>query len=228
MRRVIALYDSSVGKKLWMAVTGVFLFGFTLLHMLGNLKAFQGREAFDAYAEFIRAAGYPVLPHNGLLWALRLALVVAVTVHIVAAVQLWRLSKDARSVGYTKLRPQTFSYASRTMRWGGAIVLAFVVYHLLHMTTGTVHPDFVAGSAYNNLVIGFQSIPVTAFYLVSVGALCVHLYHGLWSAVATAGVENPRIERVRRPIAAALAWGLFLGYALVPLSVLAGVVRLEG
>ncbi|MEX1259091.1 MAG: succinate dehydrogenase cytochrome b subunit [Gemmatimonadota bacterium] len=228
MHRVIALYGSSVGKKLWMAVTGVFLFGFTLLHMLGNLKAFHGREAFDAYAEFIREVGYPLLPHYGLLWTLRLALLAAVTVHVVAATQLWRQSKGARTHGYTKLQPQTFSYASRTMRFGGVIVLAFVGYHLLHMTTGTVHPDFVAGSAYNNLVIGFQSYPVAAFYLIAVGALCVHLYHGIWSAFATAGIENPRIERVRRPIAAVLAWGLFLGYALVPLSVLAGVVNLEG
>jgi succinate dehydrogenase / fumarate reductase cytochrome b subunit len=111
------------------------------------------------------------------------------------------------------------------MRWGGVIILAFVVYHLLHLTTGTVHPDFEAGSVYDNLVIGFRSVPVTAAYLVAVGALGFHLYHGIWSAFATAGVENPRIERVRRPLAAVLALGIFLGFAIVPLAVLAGVLR---
>jgi len=114
------------------------------------------------------------------------------------------------------------------MRWGGVIVFAFVIYHLLHLTTGTVHPDFVAGSAYNNLVIGFQSLPVTIFYLIAVAALSFHLYHGIWSAFATAGIQNPRVERVRRPIATVLSWALFLGYAVVPLAVLAGFVTLEG
>jgi succinate dehydrogenase / fumarate reductase cytochrome b subunit len=196
--------------------------------MLGNLKAFQGQEAFDSYAEFIREVGYPLVPHDGVLWGLRVTLFLSVVVHIVAATQLWRQSRNARSLGYTKLHPQTFTYASRTMRWGGAIVFAFVIYHLLHMTTGTVHPDFVGGSAYNNLVIGFQSAPVAAFYIVSVGALSLHLYHGLWSVFATLGVENPRLERIRRPTTAIFAWGLFLGYALVPLSVLAGILGLEG
>jgi succinate dehydrogenase / fumarate reductase cytochrome b subunit len=208
-----------------MAASGAVLFAYVLLHMLGNLKTFQGREAFDGYAHFLREVGTPLVPHSGLLWGVRLALLAAVTVHVVAAYQLWRQSRSARDVGYTKLHPQTFSYASRTMRWGGVIILAFVVYHLLHLTTGTVHPDFEAGSVYDNLVIGFRSVPVTAAYLVAVGALGFHLYHGIWSAFATAGVENPRIERVRRPLAAVLALGIFLGFAIVPLAVLAGVLR---
>ncbi len=226
MHRLTRLHASSVGKKIWMALSGVLLFGFVLGHMLGNLKAFQGREALDGYAVFLRELGYPVLPEYGFLWIARIGLLLIVAVHILSAWQLWSQSRSARTVGYRKLDSQVFSYASRTMRWGGVLVLVFVVYHLLHMTTGTAHPDFEYGSVYDNLVIGFRSLPVVAFYLAAVGALSLHLYHGLWSAFATVGIENPRIERVRRPLAAAIAWGMFLGYAVVPLAVLIRIIDL--
>jgi succinate dehydrogenase / fumarate reductase cytochrome b subunit len=226
MHRLKLLQDSSVLRKVWMAVTGALLFGFVLTHMLGNLKAFQGREAFDGYALFLRELGYPVFPESGVLWILRLALLAAVSVHIFAAYKLWKQSRSARSHGYGKSHSQVVSYASRTMRWGGIIILAFVIFHLLHMTTGTAHPDFEYGSVYNNLVIGFQSVPVVAFYLLAVGALSFHLYHGIWSVFTTLGVENRRIDRLRRPLAAVIAWGMFLGYAIVPLAVLTRFLEL--
>jgi len=209
-----------------MALSGVLLFGFVFAHMLGNLKAFQGREALDGYAEFLRSIGYPVLPEYGLLWIARIGLLAVVAVHIVAAFRLWQQSRSARRQPYRKVESQVFSYASRTMRWGGVIILVFVIYHLLHMTTGSVHPDFEYGSVYDNLVIGFQSAYVVGFYLVATGALSMHLYHGIWSAFASVGVENPRIERLRRPLAAAIAWGMFIGYAVVPLAVLTGFIEL--
>lgn len=223
MRRVMTLYRSSVGKKVMMAVSGIVLFGFVVGHMLGNLKFFEGAEALDSYALFLREVGYPLVPEYGALWGFRLLLLGAVGIHIVAAVQLWGQSRKARGRGYRKAESMVFSYASRTMRWGGVIIAAFVVYHLLHMTTGDVHPDFEYGSVYHNLVAGFQSPLVAGFYLVAVGALCLHLYHGLWSVFSTLGVQNRRIDRVRRPLAAILSVGLFLGYALVPLAILAGV-----
>jgi len=226
MRRLTHLHDSSVGRKVWMALTGVLLFGFVFAHMLGNLKAFQGREALDGYAEFLRALGYPVLPEYGILWIARIGLLAVVLVHIAAAFRLWQQSRSARSQPYRKLESQVFSYASRTMRWGGVIILVFVVYHLLHMTTGTAHPDFEYGSVYDNLVIGFQSLPVVGIYLVATAALSLHLYHGIWSAFATFGVENPLIERIRRPLAAVIAWGMFIGYAVVPLAVLTRFIDL--
>ncbi|MEX0935700.1 MAG: succinate dehydrogenase cytochrome b subunit [Gemmatimonadota bacterium] len=226
MRRVQALYHSSVGKKVAMASSGVILFGYVLMHMLGNLKAFQGREALDGYAEFLRQAGYPLIPENGLLWFVRILLLGAVGLHILAAWQLWRRSSGARSHGYRKNDSQVFNYASRTMRWGGVIIVAFVIYHLLHLTTGSVHPDFEHGSVYDNLVIGFQSIPVAGFYLIAVGALSLHLHHGLWSAFATFGVENARIDRIRRPLAAGIAIAMFVGYATVPIAVLSGLLSL--
>lgn len=209
-----------------MAVSGAVLLGFVILHMLGNLKVFEGAETFDAYGAFLRELGYPLLPHYSALWVVRGVLLAAVGVHLVAAVQLWAQSRSARRRGYTKSESQVFSYASRTMRWGGVIILLFVVYHLLHMTTGTVHPDFEYGSIYANLVIAFSSVPVTAFYLLAVGALSVHLYHGLWSAFSSLGVENPKVDRWRRPVAGTIAVLLFAGYASVPVAVLAGLLTL--
>jgi succinate dehydrogenase / fumarate reductase, cytochrome b subunit len=231
MRRVVTLYRSSVGKKALMAVSGILLILFVIGHMLGNLKAFQstgpsGVHPLDEYGVFLRGLGYPIVPEYGVLWVARIVLLLAVGAHIVAAVQLWRQSRAARETGYRKEISQVFSYASRTMRWGGVIVLLFVIYHILHFTTGDVHPQFEYGSVYANLVIGFQQLPVALFYLVAVGALSLHLYHGLWSAFATLGVENLRVQRLRRPLAAAVAVGLFVGYAVVPVAVMAGILTL--
>jgi succinate dehydrogenase / fumarate reductase, cytochrome b subunit len=229
MRRVTTLYSYSVGKKFWMAVSGLILFGFVVGHMLGNLKAFQphdgsGSHPLDVYGQFLREFGYPLFPEYGVLWLARIALLAAVLVHIAAAVQLWRSSRQARGRGYHRETSQVFSYASRTMRWGGVIIAAFVVYHLLHFTTGHAHPDFEYGRVYDNLVIGFQNPLVVGVYLVAVGALCLHLYHGLWSIFSTLGVQNRRIDRIRRPLAAVFSVGLFVGYAVVPLAVVVGIL----
>ena len=224
MYRVVSLYRSSVGKKILMALTGAFLFGFVVLHMLGNLKVFAGEESFDAYAEFIRAVGYPAVPHSGVLWALRLALLFAVSVHIVAAFQTWSQSRSARTQGYRKLDDLSFSYASRTMRWGGVIIALFIVYHLLHFTTGQAHPDFLPGRAYHNFVIGFQSPLVLGFYLIAQAALCLHLYHGLWSAMQTLGANHPRYNALRRPAALAIALAIFTGFVIPPVLVFTGFI----
>jgi succinate dehydrogenase / fumarate reductase, cytochrome b subunit len=226
MRKALTLYRTSVGKKVLMALSGALLTGFVLAHMVGNLKMFQGAEAMDGYAVFLKTAGYPLLPEYGLLWIARIALLGAVGVHAVAAFQLWRLSRSARPAGYRKEQSQVFSYASRTMRWGGVIILLFVVFHLLHFTVGSAHPDFEYGAVYQNVVLGFQSVPVALFYLLAVGSLALHLYHGLWSLFSTLGVQNPRVQRIRRPLAAGLSVALFVGYASVPVAVLAGILTL--
>jgi succinate dehydrogenase / fumarate reductase, cytochrome b subunit len=231
MSRVLTLYRSSVGKKAIMAVSGILLIGFVIGHMLGNLKVFQspgasGVHPLDEYGVFLRGLGYPIVPEYGVLWVARILLLGAVGVHMVAAFQLWQKSRQARAKGYKKETSQVFSYASRTMRWGGVIILLFVIYHILHFTTGSVHPDFEYGSVYANLVVGFQSVPVALFYVVAVGALCLHLYHGLWSVFSTLGVQNPRVNRIRRPLAAAVAVGLFVGYAIVPVAVLTRILTL--
>jgi succinate dehydrogenase / fumarate reductase cytochrome b subunit len=112
------------------------------------------------------------------------------------------------------------------MRWGGIIILLFIVFHLLHLTTGTVHPAFGHDSPYDNLVRGFQSLPVVAFYLLAVGALALHLYHGVWSAFTTLGNENVRVQRVRRPLAALSAVAIFAGYAVIPIAILLGIITI--
>ena len=192
MQRVVTLYQSTVGKKVMMAVSGVVLFGFVLAHMIGNLKMLGGMgsdgvAAMDTYAEFLRDFGYPLLPHEGLLWIARLVLLGAVLVHIVAAVQLTQRSRAARGGSpYKKQASLSFSYASRTMRWGGVILALFIIYHILHFTTGQAYgalegAAFVKGEVYRNYVrlrtnydprtpaesLGFTHRPFTAQEVLS-------------------------------------------------------------
>jgi succinate dehydrogenase / fumarate reductase cytochrome b subunit len=224
MNRVASLYRSSVGKKILMGATGALLFAFVLAHMVGNLKIFFGEESFDAYAEWIRTIGYPALPHSGFLWVQRIVLLGAVLVHITAAFQTWAQSRSARTRGYGKFEDLSFSYASRTMRWGGVIIGLFIVYHILHFTTGQAHPDFIPGRAYHNFVIGFQSPLVLGLYLLAQTALCLHLYHGLWSATQTLGASHPRYNAMRRPLALGTALAIFVGFSIPPVLVFTGFI----
>ena len=166
------LYRSTIGKKVIMAVTGLIMVGFVVVHMLGNLQAFQGPERINAYSAFLHSTGE-------LLWVARTVLLVAVILHIDAAVQLTRIAHAARPLPYAERRPQVSTLASRTMRWGGVVLVAFIVFHILHMTTGTVHPSFAAGDVYHNLVTGLRVWPVAIFYLLAMAALGLHLYHGV-------------------------------------------------
>lgn len=221
-----ALWSSSVGKKILMAVSGVVLYGFVFVHMLGNLKVYQGREAFNHYAEGLRTIGAPFFARGQLLWLARIILLAALIVHVVAVVQLYRRSFAARKHSYKKFDGLEFSYASRTMLWGGVLLLVYVVYHLLHMTFGTVHPDFVPGDAYNNFVVGFQQWPASLAYIVAMIPLGLHLYHGFWSMLQTLGANNPKYNRMRRPIAFTLAALIVLLNISFPVSVLLGWVTL--
>lgn len=225
MGRALALYRSSVGKKIAMAVTGAILLGFVVVHMLGNLKVFQGAAKFNEYAAGLRTLGAPLLGTGQALWIARIVLLVAVLIHIGAAFQLVRQSRAARQHGYAKYdNSMVFSYASRTMVWGGIIVLAFVVYHLLHLTLGTAHPDFMPHNAYHNFVIGFQQWPVALFYILAMIPLGLHIYHGMWSALQTLGANNPKYNRFRRPIALGTALLVVVGNISFPVAVLAGIV----
>jgi succinate dehydrogenase / fumarate reductase cytochrome b subunit len=223
--RTLTLWDSTVGKKIMMAVTGVILIGFVIVHMIGNLKVYQGADAFNHYAEGLRTLGEPFFGYGQLLWILRIILLAAVIIHIVAAVQLVLHSRKARAIGYRKYdSDMVFSYASRTMTWGGLIILGFVIYHLLHLTFGSAHPDFIPGDAYHNLVAGFRSWPVSIAYVLAMIPLGFHLYHGFWSMLQTLGASNPKVNRIRRPIAAVLALVVVLGNISFPVAVLTGVV----
>lgn len=225
MRRVVHFYRSTVGKKVAMAASGAVLFFWIIAHMLGNLKTFQGPEHINAYAEGLRTFGEPFFGQGQVLWLVRLVLIACVAIHVLAALQLWLVSRAARPVAYHHPPHLELSYASRTLRWGGVILFLYVAYHLMHLTLGTAHPDFRPGDVYHNLVTGFRSWPVAGVYVLAVGALGLHLYHGVWSALQTLGLNHPRYNRYRRVLAAVVAVGLFLGFVSVPVAVLAGVLR---
>ena len=223
MRRVAALYRSSVGKKILMAFTGFIWFGFLVGHMAGNLKAFQGAAVFDEYAHHLRVLGEPILPEMSFLWAFRIFILLAFVVHALLAWQTSNQSWAARSTDYKKRENLNFSFASGLMRWGGVLILVFVVFHILHMTTGTVHPSFAAGEAHANLVSGLQNPLVAGFYVLAMVAICFHLYHGLWSLFQTFGANHPKYAGYRRPFAVIMAMVIFFGFISIPVSVLAGV-----
>jgi succinate dehydrogenase / fumarate reductase cytochrome b subunit len=225
MDRVTSLPGSSVGKKILMAVTGLVLVLFVLGHLFGNLKVFFGPEKFNAYAEGLRTLGAPIFGHGQFLWIARIALLACLGVHLWSAWATTRQSWAARKLRYAKNDDLSFSYASRTMRWGGVILLAFVAYHLMHLTWGNVHPDFDPGDPYHNFVEGFRRWPAALAYIVAMVPLALHLYHGVWSATQTLALTNARVEPYRRPFAAAVAILIGAGNISLPLAVLAGVVK---
>jgi succinate dehydrogenase / fumarate reductase cytochrome b subunit len=225
---MLTLWRSTIGKKAVMAVTGVVLVGFVLAHMAGNLKIYQGEAKFNTYALWLREMGAPLFGPSQALWVARLVLLAAVLLHVVAAVQLTRLSRAARPVAYARRQALAATYASRTMRWGGVIIALFVVYHLLHFTLGAVGyapGEFEHLSVYRNVVRGFSVWYVSAFYVAAMAALGLHLHHGVWSLVQTLGAARATQGRGCRVLAAAIAWVVVLGNVSVPLAVLAGLVR---
>ena len=225
MNRVVALYRSAIFKKAVMAITGLILFGFVVSHMVGNLKMFQGAEKINDYAEFLREFGQPVLPYKGLLWILRIGLLGAGALHIWSAVALTLENRRARPKSYAQLKPVQMDYASRTMRYSGFIVAAYVIYHLLHLTTGQAHSDFVYGDVYGNVVAAFQNPLIAVIYIVANILLAFHLYHGLWSMFQSLGIDHPAIKSFRRPFAATFAVVICLGFIAIPLSVVTGLVQ---
>lgn len=225
MRGVESPYRTTVGKKVAMAVSGALFVLFVIGHMLGNLKVYMGPVAFNAYAEGLREFGHPFLARGQFLWIVRVLLIASLVVHVVAALQLTRTSRAARRIGYRKHEAMEFSYASRTMRWGGVLLLAFVVYHLMHFTWGNAHPDFVRGDAYHNFVAGFGVWQVSVVYMVAMIVLGLHLYHGIWSSFQTLGLNGRGFNRIRRPLAAGTALVVVLGNLSFPVAVLTGLVR---
>jgi len=214
-------WQSTNGKKIVMAVTGFILFLFLIGHLLGNLLVFAGPERFNSYAEFLHFDGT-------LLWIARGILIIAVVLHIIATVQLAIRNKKARPVGYSRKKAINSSYASRTMYWSGPIVLAFVIFHLLEFTAGTIHPGtvFIPGDVYHNVVTGFQVWWVSAWYIFALVLLGMHLRHGLWSMFQSFGVPHslPR-ERANKRLALVVAVILIAGYISIPISVLTGILK---
>ncbi|MEY6563608.1 succinate dehydrogenase [Streptomyces sp. PGLac3x] len=217
-------WDSSVGKKTVMAVTGLIMLGYLVAHMAGNLKIFFGPGDFNGYAHWLRTMGEPVLHYEWALWIVRFVLLAAVILHVVSAAQLSRRDIKARPVKYVHKRPRA-SYATRTMRWGGIILALFIVWHILDLTTGTVHAgDFQHGQAYQNVVGTFSTWYGNTIYIVAMVALGLHIQHGFWSAAQTLGAGNRNRDRLLKTVANVLALVLFLGFIAVPVSVMTGLV----
>ena len=208
-----------------MAVTGLILYAFVIGHMIGNLKVYMGPAAFNHYAEGLRTFGEPFFARTQLLWLVRIVLIFSVAVHITAAIKLWLRSRRARQQGYKKYDGLEFSYASRTMLWGGIAIIAFVIFHLLDLTFATLNPAFVRGDAYHNFVASFQRIPVSIAYIAAMIPLGLHLYHGFWSMLQTLGANNPKYNRVRRPIAGVLSALIVLGNISFPIAVMLGIIQ---
>ena len=178
-----------------MAASGLVLYGFVVVHMLGNLQVFMGREAINAYGAFLHG-----FLHGQGLYLARGVLLLAVLLHIWAALLLTLANLAARPVGYREWQARESSYASRTMVWSGPLLLAFLLYHLAHFTTGSAHPEFVPGDVFRNVVVGFQNPFASAFYVLAMLALGLHMYHGFWSMLQTLGLSHPRWNRVRRGV----------------------------
>src|SRR5919108_1940558 len=195
MSRALTFYGTSIGKKVVMAVTGLVLFGFVIGHLLGNLQVFVGANQMNEYAALLKA-------NAALLWGVRIVLLIAVILHTVAAVQLTRMSQLSRPEGYYYKDAIRADYAARTMRWSGPIIAVFVIYHLLHFTTGSVHPQFDVHDVYRNVINGFRVWPVALFYMIAMVALAFHLWHGVWSMFQTLGLINPRSDKIVHRLAA--------------------------
>jgi succinate dehydrogenase / fumarate reductase, cytochrome b subunit len=202
----------------------LILFGFVFVHMIGNLKIYQGAEHLNAYALFLREVGDPVFSHEQLLWILRFVLLISLGLHLTAAYQLTRMSQRSRPVAYARRRDVQASYASRTMRWGGIIILLFVIYHVLHFTTGTVHHDF-RDNVYVNVVSSFQIWYISLFYILAMLALGLHMYHGLWSMWQSMGLSNKRLNGLIRGGATVFTVITVLGNISIPIAVMTGILR---
>jgi succinate dehydrogenase cytochrome b subunit len=211
-------YRSTIGRKVVMAVSGIILVGFVMLHMSGNLLAFRGPEALDSYSHLLQSSAV-------LLWGTRSVLLLAAALHIHSAWSLTRDARAARPIGYARREVLTATLGARTMRWGGVLLMVFIVFHLLHFTTGTVHPDFVRGAVYQNLVIGLSVPAVAIFYLAAMVALSLHLRHGVWSLFQTLGVSHPHLDVGRKRLATVLAVVIPAGFAAIPVAVLFGWLR---
>ncbi|MFB6713622.1 succinate dehydrogenase [Streptomyces sp. NPDC056237] len=218
------LWDSSVGKKTIMAVSGLIMLLYLVVHMIGNLKIFFGSGEFNHYAHWLRTMGEPFLHYEWALWIVRVVLVLAVVLHAVSAYQLSRRDIRARPAKYVHKRPRA-SYATRTMRWGGIILALFIVWHILDLTTGTVHSGgFQSGHPYQNVIDTFSTWYGNTIYIVAMLALGLHVQHGFWSAAQTLGAGNATRDRVLKTIANVLALVLTVGFISVPVAVMTGVV----
>ena len=224
IHRAVRFYEAPLGKKVVMAVTGVILFGYVLGHLLGNLQIYSSNpQQINRYAAFLHS------PSNALaLWAIRTFLLAAVVLHITASIQLWLQNRAARPIGYARKADVPTSYAARTMIWSGPIIGAFVIFHVLHLTAGAVVPlQEIAPNEPDvryNVIAGFQNPYISGFYILAMGLLCLHLFHGLWSMFQSVGYSHPRYTPLIQKGAAIVAILILIGNISIPIAVLTGLL----
>jgi succinate dehydrogenase / fumarate reductase, cytochrome b subunit len=222
------VWTSTIGKKVIVAITGILLALYVILHALGNLHAFQGTGGgappIDRYANWLRTMGEPAIPRNGVLWTIRVVLVFALVLHITGIVQLTRRNYAARPPSHRPLR-QSRSLESRTMLATGILILAFLVFHILQFTTRTIQVTPVyEGTVYANLYDAFQKWYLVLIYVGAVALLGLHLRHALWSVTQTAGWDKPNRNPTFRRTATVIAAGVAIGFAAVPVAFWAGAL----
>lgn len=215
---VVRFWQSSVGKKAVMAVTGLAMVAFLISHVLGNLQVFEGSQKINDYSAALRRLG-------PLLYLARAGLTVSLVLHVIAAYQLTQRKRSARPIEYAGREPQVSTFAARTIRWGGVFVLVFIVLHLLHFTFGTIHPAFDHKDVYGNVVAAFQVWWVALLYLIAMVVVGLHLYHGTWSSIRSLGLTRPAADPLKRRVVTVFAWAIYLGFSIIPVAVLAGVVK---
>jgi succinate dehydrogenase / fumarate reductase cytochrome b subunit len=213
------LYRSTIGKKIVMAVSGLLMLAFVVVHMAGNLKIFFGEQEFDSYAHWLRTIGEPIVHETWFLWLQRTVLLIALVAHIWAATALSRQDLKARPVGYQARRRG--GYATSTMRWGGVILLLFIIYHILDLTMGVANPAADGAGPYARVVADFSVWYITLAYVVAMGALCLHIAHGLANSLGV----NRATTTAYRTVAVAAAATITLGFLLVPFGVVFGVLE---
>jgi succinate dehydrogenase / fumarate reductase cytochrome b subunit len=217
-------FSNSVAKKAVMAVSGLIMIAYLIAHMVGNLHAFQGAQEYNHYATWLRTFGEPAVPRRTILTIIEIVLVLSVVGHMWAAFSLWAQARRARPVAYvTKKRVQQ-SYASRTVRWGGVILLAFIIYHILDLTAGAINPIGGDTEPYARLIADFTNPWITIWYVIAMLLLGFHLRHGIWSATQTLGQTNKRRERAVNVLAIVVSTVLTAGFLLVPLSIAFGLI----
>ena len=213
------LWRSTIGQKAVVGASGLVMILFLFFHLASNLSVFRGPAALNGLADFLDNLG-------ALLWVARAILLIAVVAHICAAAALWARGASARPTRYVKQVPQASTLASRTMRWSGLLLLAFIVFHILHLATGTIHPvPYHPTDIYASVVGGFRIGWVAAIYVIAMLVLGLHLYHGAWSYPRSLGVASPKPVPLRRPLATLVAVVLWLGFTAIPLAALSGAIR---
>ncbi len=219
------IYQTAVGKKWVMALTGVGILGFVLLHMIGNLKIYLGAADMFHYGEALRDLLVPLIPRTVVLWMLRIGIIVMFALHIHAFVSLTRMNRESNEKYQSPRDMIAVNFASRSMRWTGTIVGIWLIYHLADLTWGFANPDFVRGDPYNNLVHSFEQPVVAIIYIIANVLLGIHIFHGAWSLFQSLGINSPRYNRMRRQFATGFALVIVIGNLSFPIAVMVGFIE---